>query len=162
MLSRQSSPFTQIAEKMVHQALLDWRNTPTAGMGTSPAQRLIGRCCRTLLPTTDILFKPQYDVNTDAKALSRKEISRRQYNHGARSLVPLKSGEVVSMKLSGQHICTPAVLSGEVAPQSYEIRANGTEYRYNRRDLLRTSEQLPQDDNWLPDVTLDAAPEAQV
>ena len=28
-------------------ALLDWRNTPTEGIGTSPAQRLMGRRCKT-------------------------------------------------------------------------------------------------------------------
>ena len=32
-------------------ALLDWRNTPTEGIGSSPAQRLMGRHTRTLLPT---------------------------------------------------------------------------------------------------------------
>jgi len=44
------------------QALLDWRNTPTEGIGTSPAQRLMGRRCKTLLLSTDILSKPLYDV----------------------------------------------------------------------------------------------------
>ena len=31
------------------QALLDWRNTPSEGMDTSPAQHLMGLRCRTLL-----------------------------------------------------------------------------------------------------------------
>ena len=31
-------------------ALLDWRNTPTEGIRTRPAERLMGRRCRTLLP----------------------------------------------------------------------------------------------------------------
>ena len=31
-------------------ALLDWRNTPSKGMGTSSAQGLMGRQCKTLLP----------------------------------------------------------------------------------------------------------------
>jgi len=35
------------------QALLDWCNTPTEGMATSPAHRLMGRCCCTLLPTSE-------------------------------------------------------------------------------------------------------------
>ena len=34
-------------------ALLDWRNTPSEGMETSPAQRFFGRRCRTLLPTVE-------------------------------------------------------------------------------------------------------------
>ena len=38
------------------QALLDWRNTPSEGMDTSPAQRLMGRRCRTLLPMSESLL----------------------------------------------------------------------------------------------------------
>ena len=38
------------------QALIDWRNTPSEGMDTSPAQRLMGRQCRTLLPMSESLL----------------------------------------------------------------------------------------------------------
>ena len=34
-----------------HLGFLDFRNTPTEGLGTSPAQRLFGRRTKTLLPT---------------------------------------------------------------------------------------------------------------
>ena len=37
-------------------ALLDWRNTPMEGLQTSPAQRLFGRRCRTLLPIRERLL----------------------------------------------------------------------------------------------------------
>ena len=33
-------------------ALLDWRNTPSEGLGTSPAQRFLGRRCKTRLPVS--------------------------------------------------------------------------------------------------------------
>ena len=126
------------------QALLDWRNTPTEGVGTSPAQRLMGRRCKTLLPTTDTLLKPQYGVNSDTQAVrKKKEESRRRYNYGARPLIPLKSGDTVRMKLPRQTIWTPAIVAGEVAPRSYEVTANGSTYRRNRRDLLLTKEQPP-------------------
>ena len=44
--------FTKCKEDGVAKflALLDWRNTPSEGMGTSPAQRLMGRRCKTLFP----------------------------------------------------------------------------------------------------------------
>ena len=51
------------------QALLDWRNTPTEGLGSSPAQRFLGRRCRTLLPMTETLLTPAYNTTTDARAL---------------------------------------------------------------------------------------------
>ena len=41
------------------QALLNWRNTPSAGMGTSPPQHLMGRRCRTLLPVAGSLLQPR-------------------------------------------------------------------------------------------------------
>ena len=54
------------------QALLDWRNTPTEGMATSPAQRLMGRRCRTLLPTSECLLRPSYSLRDDVRAKSVK------------------------------------------------------------------------------------------
>ena len=40
-------------------ALLDWRNTPTEGLDSSPVKRLMGRRSRTLLPTSARLLKPK-------------------------------------------------------------------------------------------------------
>ena len=40
-------------------ALLDWRNTPTERMGTSPAQRFLGRRCKTLIPMSQSLVSQQ-------------------------------------------------------------------------------------------------------
>ena len=50
-------------------ALLDWRNTPTEGVGTSPAQRFLGRRCKTLLPMTHLQLQPNYPTTDDARAL---------------------------------------------------------------------------------------------
>ena len=56
------------------QALLDWRNTPTEGMKTSPAQRLMGRCCKTLLPIAGRLLQPSYPTEQDSQdLLARKK-----------------------------------------------------------------------------------------
>ena len=59
-----------------YMALLDWRNTPSEGMSTSPAQRLMGRRCKTLLPTAGTLLKPRYDTDVDTRALAGRK--RRQ------------------------------------------------------------------------------------
>ena len=57
-------------------ALLDWRNTPTEGIGTSPAQRLMGRCTRTLLPTHQNLLKPRILEGTNRQLDNRKKIQK--------------------------------------------------------------------------------------
>ena len=44
---------------------LDFRNTPTEGLGTSPAQRLFGRRTKTLLPTAGrLLTQPEFDTTS--------------------------------------------------------------------------------------------------
>jgi len=57
-------------------ALLDWRNTPTEGIGTSPAQRFLGRRCKTMLPTTQSLLQPRFPTESDVQA--RKLQQQRQ------------------------------------------------------------------------------------
>ena len=47
------------------QALLDWQNMPSEGIGTSPAQHLFGRRCKTLLPMARSLLQPQYENHSD-------------------------------------------------------------------------------------------------
>ena len=44
------------------QALLDWRNMPTAGIGTSPARRLMGRRCKELRSTRRRTNSPTYKI----------------------------------------------------------------------------------------------------
>ena len=39
--------------------LLDWRNTPTEGLNSSPTQRLFGRRTKTLLPSSNHLLNPR-------------------------------------------------------------------------------------------------------
>ena len=73
-----------------YMALLDWRNTPSEGMSTSPAQRLMGRRCKTLLPTAGTLLKPRYDTDADTRALAcRKRRQSFYYNQHARPLTPI-------------------------------------------------------------------------
>ena len=60
-------------------ALLDWRNTPTEGLNTSPAQRLLGRRCKTRLPITESLLEPQFSTKEDMKALQCMKQRQKHY-----------------------------------------------------------------------------------
>ena len=83
-------------------ALLDWRNTPSEGMSTSPAQRLMDRRCKTLLQTAGTLLKPRYDTDADTRALAgRKRRQSFYYNQHARPLTPIDEGATVRMRLPG-------------------------------------------------------------
>ena len=56
----------------VYLSLLDWRNTPSEGMSSSPAQRMFGRRTRTLLPTSSLLLKPKIQEDVKEKLIKQK------------------------------------------------------------------------------------------
>ena len=78
-------------------ALLDYRNTPTPGLDTSPVQRLLSRRTKTLLPTTHELLVPQVAQGQLQKIQENKRHQAKYYNRGARDLPELKTGDVVRM-----------------------------------------------------------------
>ena len=74
----------------LYLAVLAHRNTLTESMGTSLAKRLLGRHCKTQLPTTKELLKPQF-VPTETvkrKTLAKEAQQALYYNNGARDLSP--------------------------------------------------------------------------
>ena len=118
------------------QALLDWRNTPTEGMATSPAQRLMGRRCRTLLPMSESLLRPSYSLRDDVHAMSdKKRRQKKYYDRHAKPLPSVSPGEMVRMSLPGQKVWTPATCLDSAGP-----RSGSTVYRRKRRDIIKTSE----------------------
>jgi hypothetical protein len=75
-------------------AILDYRNTPTQGMESSPVQRLMNRRTRTLLLTTKALLKPRTTrPDQDIKDLSKRQQQQsKYYNPHTRALTPLDKG----------------------------------------------------------------------
>ena len=136
-----------------YMALLDWRNTPSEGMSTSPAQRLMGRRCKTLLPTAGTLLKPRYDTDADTRALAgRKRRQSFYYNQHARLLTPIDEGATVRMRLPGEKTWTPGTCTEQVNPRSYRVKVGGTVYRRNRRQLVCAGED-PRDETSRDDAT---------
>ena len=134
-----------------YMALLDWRNTPSEGMSTSPAQRLMGRRCKTLLPTAGTLLKPRYDTDADTRALAgRKRRQSFYYNQHARP--PIDEGATVRMRLPGEKTWTPGTCTEQVNPRSYRVKVGGTVYRRNRRQLVNAGED-PRDETSRDDAT---------
>ena len=120
-----------------YMALLDWRNTPSECMTTNPAQRLMGRRCKMLLPTAGRLLKPRYDTDADTRALAGR--NRRQsfyYNQHARPLTPIDEGATVRMRLPGETTWTPGTCTEQVKSRSYRVKVGGTVDRRNRQQLV--------------------------
>ena len=80
---------------------LDWRNTPTEGLGTSPVWRLMGKRTRTRLSTHTKLLKPQLDSEKEAKLAQRKQKQEFQYNKKSQPLPPIQPGRKFRKKLPG-------------------------------------------------------------
>ena len=119
-------------------ALLSIRNTPTQGVGTSPAQRFLGRRTRTTLPIMTGLLT-QEPVSPRLDTLQLKHNQQRQekyYNRAAHDLPELMADDVVRMqpfKLGEKSWWKAQVLS-RLDQRSYEVQAeDGAVYHRNRR-----------------------------
>ena len=78
--------------------ILDWRNTPSPSIGSSPVQRLFGRRTKTLLPTAGTLLQPRIMEGTEDKPKERKTKQALFYNKGTKELPELQPEDTVRMK----------------------------------------------------------------
>lgn len=124
-------------------AFLDWRNTPTECLESSPAQRLMGRRTRTLLPTHKELLKQDIVTDTKDKLAYRKSRQSRQYNKKHCPLQPLKHGHAIRMRLPNETKWTLGTCTNVLGNRSYEVEVSGRRYRRNRRHLRATQEKPP-------------------
>lgn len=103
-------------------ALLSHRNTPTQGLTTSPAQRLMSRRTRTLIPTAAELLEPKVIQETERQRLRvRKQI--KYHDVAAKPLLPLDVGDTVRMKpfYLGDRKWKKALVTKKLADRSYVV-----------------------------------------
>jgi len=124
-------------------ALLDWCNTPTDGIGTSPAQGLMGRRTRTLLPTHEKLLLHSGHSDTATRLADRKSRQVRQYKKKSRPLEPLRCGQAIRMRLPGKQEWSLETCTRILKNRSYEVEVCRRRYRRNHRQLRMTPEVLP-------------------
>lgn len=141
-------------------AILDYRNTPTQGMTSSPAQRLMSRRTKTLLPTTQSLLLPKniHLENEKRELRQRQQVQAKYYNRTARDLPSLSEGDVVRMKpfKLGDKSCPKAQVTARLDERSYTVETeDGAVYRRNRQHLRRTSE--PPTQPVIPEQSTDAS-----
>ena len=125
-------------------AILDYRNTPTAGMTSSPAQRLMSRRTKTLLPTTESLLLPKNIQleNERSELRQHQQVQAKYYNRTARDLPSLSEGDVVRMKPFKlvEKSCPKAQMTARLDERSYTVETeDGAVYRRNRQHLRKTS-----------------------
>ena len=128
-------------------ALLNVRNTP--GDIGSPAQRLMGRRTRTLIPTSFAQLQP---ATTDPQLVTggldaRRQLAKSYYDRGSKPLPPLQNNDVVRIRNQQTRNWEPAQLlenQPQLGDRSYIVTTpDGSTFRRNRRDLLKTREDDP-------------------
>lgn len=124
--------------------VMDWRNTPTETLNSSPVQRLFGRRTKTRLPTSNQLLKPKLLEEVSQKLKLQKAKESLYYNKGAKELEELRPGDIVRLQLSTSQTgkkkdWTQARVKGKVDIRSYQVRTeDGRVFRRNRGHLRHT------------------------
>ena len=138
-------------------ALLNWRNTPSEGMSLSPAQRLMGRRCKTVMPCKESLLKPNYSTWRDSRDLYKKKRKQaKYYNKNSRKRALIYPGQTVRMRLPGSKLWTPGICIEKAAPRTYYVKVGNTTYRSNRQHLIVTKERSKSNDEWDRDSVQDS------
>ena len=78
-------------------ALLEYRNTPSQGLGTSPVQRLMSRRTRAQLHIIPKLLSLAFQPKIYQKLLAKKERQVLTSNRGAKDLGALRGGDTVQL-----------------------------------------------------------------
>ena len=139
----------QIAKKILRDpdpsvALMTYRATPVAAIGCSPAELMMGRRMRTLLPTIPRQLEP---VSLDRSAIEAKDtLTKMRYaddynrRHGVRKLPELEAGEPVRVKLDNEKSWTKegTIVDQHQSPRSYIVDVGGATYRRNRKHLAKS------------------------
>lgn len=121
-------------------SLLEYRNTPREGVGSSPAQLLMGRRLKGKLPTSTSLLTPKGTVQVRRQLTEKQEKKKLYFNRQTRKLSDLQVGENVRMQREA--VWQPAVvLCKHEHSRSFVVRTpDGRLYRRNRKYLQKTDE----------------------
>lgn len=125
-------------------AILEWRNTPSEATGTSPAQGLFGRRCRTPIPVSLSKLQPEIQHNEDGLVEAKKK-QEYHYNRTAHPLQPLSVGQQINLQVPGSTNWVPGMVTKALKYRSYLVESGGRTFKRNRRHL-RPSLLRPQAD----------------
>ena len=131
----------ELSKSEIYLSFLDHRNTPNDS-GYSPAQCLMNRRTKTLLPVTSNLLKPEISVNRHRSLCVSQQRQKSYYDKHSKDLRSLEEGDVVRMKPFHGQQWKKATLCKRLADRSYRVEtSDGGAYTRNRVHLRKTTEQ---------------------
>ena len=143
-------------------ALLDQRNTPTQGVGSSPAQRLMSRRTRTLLPISANLLYPKVEEGVTKKLKVKRQKAKSYHDRSSIVLPELEIGQEV--RVAGQRNKTweAGTCVEMLSNRSYMVEVNGAIIRRNREAFKPKGDIGPHDQGETkPSPGTDAAKEKE-
>ena len=125
------------AGESFEMALLDHHNTPTPATGFSPAQLMMSRRTKTLLPTTNNLLAPRpSNVHYKKKQIAKQQKQVHYYNHRAKPLSQLTEGQSVRVHSK------PSTTSWEKGTVTRALPYNSYELEVGGREICRNRIQI--------------------
>lgn len=125
-------------------AILEWRNTPTVGINTSPVQRIMSRRTRSLIPMSKKLLFPQVQHEVPKQLTNKKMQYKLHYDKRSRPLHDLEIGQGVVVKSNHgdkTKVWNQATVKERPTPRSYIIQTPTGNYRRNREWLKPSPHQ---------------------
>ena len=131
----------ELSKSEIYLSFLDHRNTPNDS-GYSPAQCLMNRRTKTLLPVTSNLLKPEISVNRHRSLCVSQQRQKSYYDKHSKDLRSLEEGDVIRMKPFHGQQWKKATICKRLADRSYRVEtSDGGAYTRNRVHLRKTTEQ---------------------
>ena len=141
-------------------ALLEWRNTPTAGLDTSPSQRLFARRTRGAITSSEAKLAAKLPQGTWEKKV-HKQAQIQLYRSGKGStFAPLRKGEPVLVQdlRARKTQWMRGKCEGQLSKNSYTVEVDG-QLLYRNRQFVKHSWNSPPLDLGCPEPELDQLPD---
>ena len=116
-------------------ALLDYRNTPTQGVDSSPVQRLMSRRTRTRVPVSSTLLHPKVEENVPEKLRTKRQKAKIFTTNQRKNLPPLDVGEEIRVASQKNKTWDVGKCVKKLSDRSYLVKLNGEVMRRNRQAL---------------------------
>ncbi|KAL5477674.1 hypothetical protein EMCRGX_G024499, partial [Ephydatia muelleri] len=137
-------------------ALLEWRNTPTIGLDSSPSQRLLARRTRGAVPVSVGKLAVNMPPGNWEKKLHRQAQIQRHHSGYGSTLTPLRKGEPVLVQdlRARKTQWMRGRCEGQLSKSSYTVEVDG-QLLHRNRQFLKPSLNSPQLDLGGQDQGLD-------
>lgn len=124
--------------KDIYLAILELRNTPINDQLGSPAQRLMGRRTKTLLPTSNQLLiqKTMKPATVQSQLKQQQNRQKQYYDQHTKQLPELNKGDKVKIQGNEGKWRSATITKVTNTPRSYVVTTpEGSTYRRNRRHI---------------------------